>query len=130
MKKFFIVIIVVLIIAVALILKFVVLDSNSSKKLELTYKKNAGIPFKWVCEIEDESIVVLDRSYVLKDENKGGKVGAPIYTNYVFKGLKPGTTKIKFKYVNFITNEIDKEEEHTIKVDNNLNISLVVIPIE
>ncbi len=101
---------------------------NSSKQLELTYEINAGIPFKWVYEIEDESIVQFVRSYVVKDENTGGKVGASVYTNYVFKGLKEGTTTITFKIVS-ITGEMEDSniEVHKVKVDKDLNISLVAV---
>ena len=31
--------------------------TSNPKQLELTYKINAGIPFKWEHEIEDDSIV-------------------------------------------------------------------------
>jgi predicted secreted protein len=96
---------------------------NSSKQLELTYEINAGIPFKWVYEIEDESIVQFVRSYVVKDENTGGKVGASVYTNYVFKGLKKGTTTITFKYIYFDDNKVHKKRSHIINVDEDNNIS-------
>lgn len=98
---------------------------ESSKQLELTYKINAGIPFKWEYAIENPKIVKFVKSYVVKDENKGAIVGAPVYTNYVFKGLKEGTTTITFKYVNFTEGTITEERKHTVKVDENNNISLV-----
>ena len=102
--------------------------SNDSKKLELTYEINAGIPFKWVYEIEDPSIAQFVESYVLKDENTGGKVGASVYRNYVFKGLKEGSTTITFKEIS-ITDESDivKEEKTNVRVDKDLNISIVAI---
>lgn len=95
------------------------------KQLELTYEINAGIPFKWEHEIEDDSIVKFVKSYVVKDENTGGKVGASVYTNYVFESVKPGTTTIKFKFVNFADNYVSGERKHVITVDKDLNISLV-----
>lgn len=52
-------------------------------------------------------------------------MGAPVITNYVFKGLKEGRTVIIFKYVNFVNNIVDKTEEHEVIVDKVLNISLV-----
>ena len=88
---------------------------------------NAGIPFKWEFEIEDESIAKFVKSYVVKDENTNGKVGASVYTNYVFKGLKEGKTKITFKFVSITDEKVEKEETHTVKVDRNKNISLVVM---
>ena len=98
--------------------------SNTSKQLELTYKTNAGVPFNWEYEIEDDKIVKFVRSYVVKDENKGGIVGAPVYTNYVFKGLKKGRTTITFKYVNFVDGKVANVEKNIIVVDDNNNISL------
>lgn len=99
--------------------------NSNPKQLELTYEINAGIPFKWEYEIEDDSIVKFVKSYVVRDENTGGKVGASVYTNYVFESVKPGTTTIKFKYVNVADNYVSGERKHVINVDNDLNISLV-----
>lgn len=99
--------------------------NSNPKQLELTYEINAGIPFKWEYEIEDDSIVKFVKSYVVRDENTGGKVGASVYTNYVFESVKPGTTTIKFKYVNFADDYISGERKHVVNVDNDLNISLV-----
>ena len=98
---------------------------SNPKQLELIYEINAGIPFKWEYEIEDESIVKFVKSYVVKDENKGALVGAPVYTKYVFESVKPGTTTIKFKYVNFVDNYISGEKKHVVRVDKDLNISIV-----
>jgi predicted secreted protein len=55
-------------------------------------------------------------------------VGATISTNYVFKGVKEGKTTITFKYVNIISNAVEKEEKVTVKVDKHKNISLVANP--
>ena len=96
--------------------------NKKPKTLDLTYKISAGIPFKWQYDIEDETIVKLTKSYVTKNENTGGKVGAPIYTKYIFEGLKEGKTTITFKFVN-ITNEMPtKEEKYFIKVDKDKNV--------
>jgi len=117
-------------IIVALLIGVVIISLNifdeSSKILELTYKQNAGIPYKWEYKIEDESIVKFVKSYVVEDDNKDGKVGAPIYTNYVFKGIKKGTTTITFKFINITTNKVEKEEVNKVKVDEFGNISLVI----
>lgn len=125
-----ILIVFVIIIFIFSLFRYLSKKDESSKKIELTYKQSAGIPFRWEYEIEDESIVKFEKSYVIKDENKGGNVGAKVYTNYVFKGLKKGTTTITFKFVNFTNNQIVKEEKNIVKVDNNLNISLVGIPVK
>ena len=114
-----------IVISVAII-KFVS-KNDGSKQLELTYDINAGIPFKWEVEVEDESIVKYVKNYVIEDENKGGLVGGKVSRNYVFKGLKKGTTTIVFKYVNFTDGRVEKEEKHIVKVDKDLNISLVVV---
>lgn len=98
------------------------LNNGSTKELELTYEINAGIPFKWEYEVEDKDIAEFVRSYVVRDDNKGGIVGASVYTNYVFKGLKEGTTKITFKYVNFTSGEVFEEKTHVVKVDAEKNI--------
>ena len=124
-KRLLIIIFLILILIVILFAILKLLDRKKSKELELTYKVNAGIPFRWQYEIEDENIVKFVKSYVLKDENTGSKVGAPVYTNYVFKGLKKGKTTITFKYVNFTNKIVSKEEKHLVKVDSKGNISLV-----
>lgn len=100
-------------------------SDDSSKKLELTYKTNGGVPFEWKYEIKDKDIVEFVKKYEISKEKElveGGEVDI----NYVFKGLKKGKTTITFKYVN-LEGEVVKEEKNTVKVDGNKNISLVVI---
>lgn len=114
-----------LIITIILITVLIIINNKKPKNLELTYKINAGIPFKWEYSIEDETVVKLKKSYITKNDNKGAKVGAPIYTKYIFEGLKEGKTTITFKYIN-ITNELPpKEEKYFIKVDKNKNVELL-----
>ena len=126
--KIIIIIIAVLLIGGLLIIKILNDQEKSHKQLELTYEINAGIPFRWEFEIEDESIVEFKKSYVIRNDNKGGLVGGKIVTNYVFVGKKEGVTKVTFKYVNFTDdNYPTKEEVHKIKVDKDKNISLVGI---
>lgn len=127
MNKKVLLIIGVVVLIIGVIIGITIINS-SSKELELTYKTNGGVPFKWEFEIEDESVVEFVKSYVVDDENTGGKVGAPIYTNYVFKGLKKGNTTITFKYVSIIDGSISTEETLNIKVDGKKKISLVAIP--
>ncbi len=126
-KYIFISIGIILIIGLVFILILTKPHKNDDpKQLELTYEINAGIPFKWVYEIEDESIVEFVKSYVIQDDNTDGKVGASVYTNYVFKGLKEGETTITFKVVS-ITGEYEDSqiEVHKVRVDSDLNISLI-----
>lgn len=99
------------------------LINNEEKTLELTYNTNGGVPYEWKYEIEDKNIVEFVKSYEV--ENNNNMVGSPISINYVFKGLKKGTTTITFKYVNITDGTIEKEEKFNIKVDKNKNISLV-----
>ena len=74
-----IIIVVSIIIVSGLILYFwLIPKKKNTKELELTYKINAGIPFKWEYEIEDSRVVSFVKSYVIKNENKGGIVGAPV----------------------------------------------------
>ena len=126
MDKKYIIIIGILIVIVVGVILFFVLKDNSSKTLELTYQTSKGIPFRWEYEIEDESIVKLERSFV-DDENKRQK-GGIVYNHYVFKGLKEGKTTIRFKYVEFTKDRVEREEVVNVKVDKFKNISLVVIP--
>lgn len=100
-------------------------SDDSSKKLELTYKTNGGVPFEWKYEIKDKDIVEFVKKYEISKEKELVEGGA-VDINYVFKGLKKGKTTITFKYVS-IEGEVVKEEKHTVKVDENKNISLVVI---
>ena len=119
------IIVVSIIIVSGLILYFwLIPKKKNTKELELTYKKNAGIPFKWEYEIEDSRVVSFVKSYVIKNENKGGIVGAPVYTNYVFKGLKEGETTIIFKFIN-MNGIVSKEEKHLVKVDKDGNIMVI-----
>ena len=129
-KKLLIGIAIIIFLIISVLIIRIVSKNDSSKQLELTYDINAGTPFKWEVEVEDESVVKYVKNYVVEDENKGGLVGGRITRNYVFEGLKEGTTTISFKYVYFTENRVEKEEKHTVKVDKDLNISLVGIPVE
>lgn len=123
-KYFYVIILVILIISLFFVFKGI--KTNNNKEIDFTYKLNAGIPFKRVYEIEDESIVSFVNSSIVKDENTNGKVGASVYTKYVFKGLKEGETTITFKVVS-ITGEYEDSdiEVHKIKVDKDLNIKVI-----
>ena len=120
-------ILVVILLVLFIIIGAIIYNSNKeeSNTLELTYTINAGIPYEWQYEIEDESIVRFVKSYVVDDQNKGGLVGAPVSTNYVFEGLKDGVTTITFKKVSFVSDDVAEEEKNTVKVSGG-KISLVV----
>lgn len=119
----------IIFVAVLLVVLGVVISNvTGSKELELTYKTNGGVPYKWEYKIEDESIVQLVKTKDITSKKDKELLGGPIYTNYIFKGLKEGKTTITFKYINITDGSIDKEEKVTVKVDRNNNISLVAIP--
>jgi hypothetical protein len=103
----------------------ITIRETNPKELELVYSINAGIPFRWEYEIEDESIVQFVESYVRRDDNVGAIAGAEVERGYVFKGLKPGTTTITFKYLEFTTGEVTTEKKHTVVVEDNLDIKEV-----
>ena len=126
MNNHFILISFVLLVFVTMVFVFKSFNKKSPKELELTYEISAGIPFKWVYEIENPEIVEFVKSYVLKDENKGGKTGAKVYRNYVFRGLKEGETSITFKVVSITGEHPDSQiEVNKVRVDENLNIVLI-----
>lgn len=120
------IILIVIAIIICLIIYLIVSNISSSNYLELTYQTNGGVPFNWEYEIENPDIVEFVKSYIIEDENKKGLVGAPIKTNYVFKGVKKGKTTITFKYVNVIDGTIEKEDKLNVKVDKRGNISLYI----
>ena len=104
MKK----IILVILFIIGLILGLIAcLINNEEKTLELTYNTNGGVPYEWKYEIEDKNIVEFVKSYEIENNNNN-MVGSPISINYVFKGLKKGTTTITFKYVNITDGTIEK----------------------
>ena len=80
------------------------------------FEKYHILYWEWQYEIEDESIVKFVKSYVIEDKNKDGLVGAPIYTNYVFEGVKDGTTFVTFKYVSLVDGSVVKKEKIKLKV--------------
>ena len=125
-KKAIIGIIVVISLAVVLciVLKILIPSSSGYKELELTYKTNGGVPYKWAYEIEDNSIVEFVETKDITSEEDKALVGGPIYTNYIFRGLKEGKTIIIFRYINITDGSIEKEERVTVKVDRYKNISL------
>lgn len=127
-KKVIIGIGIIFVVVLFVILGIVISNVTGSKELELTYKTNGGVPYKWEYKIEDESIVQLVKTKDITSKKDKELLGGPIYTNYIFKGLKEGKTTITFKYINITDGSINKEEKVTVKVDRNNNISLLAIP--
>ena len=114
--------------ALFVVLKIVIPSMTGSKELELTYKTNGGVPYKWEYKIEDESIVEFVKTKDITSESDKELTGGPVYINYIFKGLKEGKTTIIFKYINITDNSIEKEEKVEVKVDKYKNISLIANP--
>lgn len=127
-KKVMIGVGIILLAVLFIILRIVIPSTLGSKELELTYKTNGGVPYKWKYKIEDESIVKFVRTKDITSNEDKKLDGGPVYTNYIFKGLKQGKTTITFKYINIVDGSIDKEEKITVKVDKYKNISLNLIP--
>lgn len=127
-KKVIIGIGIIFVVVLFVILGIVISNVTGAKELELTYKTNGGVPYKWEYKIEDESIVQLVKTKDITSKKDKELLGGPIYTNYIFKGLKEGKTTITFKYINITDGSINKEEKVTVKVDRNNNISLLAIP--
>jgi predicted secreted protein len=98
------------------------LNKNNSHEFKISVETNGGVPVEWQYEIEDESIVEFVKKYVSEDKNKNGMVGAPMTINYVFKGLKDGTTTITFKYVSITDDTVYEEKKYIVNVWMEKNI--------
>ena len=126
MNKFVLIVIVVIIILFLVVKNIGGGYSNnhngSEKELIISYEINSGIPFKWEYDIEDNSIVTFVKSYVLSDDKDEVIDGANVTTNYVFKGLKEGTTTITFKCISLADGKATIVEKHKVRVDKDLNI--------
>jgi len=125
-KKVMIGIGIILLAVLFVVFKIIIPDTTGSKTIELTYKTNGGVPYKWEYKIEDESIVQFVETKDITSENDKNLAGGPVSINYIFKGLKEGKTTVTFKYVNITNGSIEKEDKVTLKVDKNQNISLVL----
>ena len=119
---------IIFVIVLFVVIKVIISSSEGTKELELTYKTNGGVPYKWEYKIEDESIVQFVETKDITSEEDKKLAGGPVYINYIFKGIKEGETTITFKYVSIIDGSIEKEDKVSVKVDNHKNISLVAIP--
>ena len=125
MNKEIIIGMVLIIIGGAIILHGFLHIKKEPQLVEIVYKINAGIPFRWEYKIENEDIIEFLESKVIKNENTHGKVGAPVYTKYIFKGLQKGKTKIIFT-LKSITNEYpEKKEIYEIEVDEEKNAKII-----
>lgn len=127
-KKVLIVIGIVFIIILLFVFKFMMIKTKGSKTLELTYKTNGGVPYKWEYKIDNESIVQFVETKNITPDKYKNLDGGPVYINFVFKGIKKGKTTITFKYINIVNKSVEKEETVTVKVDRYKNIYLIAVP--
>lgn len=58
---------------------------TGSEELELTYKTNGGVPYKWECKIKDESIVEFVKTKDVTSESDKELTGGPVYINYILR---------------------------------------------
>lgn len=126
MKKRIILYSVIFLVLLLGVILYVSIFMHRNEKLEITMKSNGGVPYKWIYEIEDKSIVKCTKSYVVNENNDldGGYKDI----NFVFKGLKKGKTKVTFKYVSITDeNNVSKTNEFTLKVDAKKSVSLVAL---
>ena len=93
--------------------------------LEIKYNTSSGIPFKWEWEVEDKTICSLVKCSSKGEKTKDPICGGKVETTYYFKGLKQGTTKIIFKYMNIADNYLSETNEYTVTVDQNLKVKLI-----
>ena len=98
---------------------------DSSKKITITYRIAAGIPFYWQYKIKDPSIVEFVEAKHRSTTKKKNLCGAPYDTDYIFKGLKEGKTTITFELFSISENKVDRIEKYKVEVDKDLNIRLV-----
>ena len=98
---------------------------KNSKKLEIKYNINSGIPFKWEYEILDNDIVEFINKKTVGEKTKEPICGGSLTIYYYFKGIKKGNTVMKFRLINFADNYIEREEEYNISVDKNLNLKII-----
>ena len=125
-KKVLLIIVgIVLVVLIGIVLLIVF---NTPNQIEITREETRGVPYKWEFEIDDDSIVKFVKSYSL-DKNMKTKGGTE-NINYVFKGLKKGTTKVIFRKVDLHSGEIVSEDTINFRVDARKHISLLAIPTE
>ena len=125
-KKSILIIIGIVIVVVGVVL--VIMKLTTSNTIEITHEETRGVPYTWDYEIEYESIVRFVKKYNL-NKNNTSKGGTDKY-NYVFKGLKKGSTAVTFKKLDYYTGETVSEEHMYLIVDGRKNISLLAVPKE
>lgn len=76
---------------------------------------------EWQYKIGDKTIIKLDKKKRSGDIEGQTQEGL-IKEKYIFKGLKKGTTTIKFTFINTKNNSYGEVKKYRVLVDNNLNV--------
>ncbi len=78
---------------------------------------------EWSVKIDDESIAsVYDKTSSTINKDEGG---VAIESHYIFKGKKPGKTKVTFKYGSFADGQVKEQRTYCIEVNRELQIKVI-----
>ena len=111
-----------LIIIILLTLCIFLTGCGKTSSNEIVLNTNGGVPYVWEYEIEDASIINIDK--VEDKELNPGTNGGVIEKHYYFKGMKKGTTTITFNYNDTRDNKIKETKKYKVIVDKNLNVKI------
>ena len=107
-----------------LILSIFLTGCKNNKNLDnkIIVSTNGGVPFVWEYEIEDKTIVKVDKTE--SKELSPGVAGGKVEKYYYFKGIKKGKTTVTFKYNDIRDNSTSETKIYEIIVDDNLNTKI------
>lgn len=72
------------------------LRGGKAKTAAVTIEDTAGVPLEWVFTIDDPAIVKLAEQKS-RYPHPAGYTGGSLYRKYIFQGLCPGETTIRFQ---------------------------------
>lgn len=101
--------------------------SKNNYVIELVGNPSTG--YTWEYEVSEENVIKLvSDKFVSENKNL---TGAPGTYKYEFKGLKPGSVTLTFKYYrSWLPDEIETEKVYYLMVDENNNITCTKIEIK
>ena len=108
------------------LITIVLIIAKSLKKTdEIILKNRGGVSYNWEYIIEDKNII----SFKEKESQEKTKnlVGGEVEEHFIFKGLKEGSTTIKFEYRNFVDNSVKETKKYKVKVDKKLRVDIKII---
>ena len=131
MRKIIVFIIILLIVAAGVIFFVINKNDESSNKtsnesssdyiIELDANHTTG--YTWKYEVSEDGIVEVKNEYV-QNEHEEGVVGFGGKDRFTIKGIKEGTTTIKFTYSQaWEPKADDKTETYVITVDKDLKVT-------